>query len=41
MENVLKNDWEPLLAPELKKEYYLTLSSFLTENTARMLFIRR
>lgn len=31
MENVLKNDWGLLLAPEFEKEYYRTLSSFLTE----------
>lgn len=31
MENVLKNDWEALLAPEFEKEYYRTLASFLKE----------
>ena len=28
MENVLKNDWEPLLAPEFEKEYYRKLADF-------------
>lgn len=31
MKNVLKNDWEPLLAPELEKEYYCKLADFLKE----------
>ncbi|PGZ52707.1 uracil-DNA glycosylase [Bacillus anthracis] len=31
MENVLKNDWEPLLAPEFEKEYYRKLADFLKE----------
>ncbi len=28
MENVLKNDWGPLLAPEFEKEYYRKLAGF-------------
>lgn len=31
MENVLKNDWGPLLATEFEKEYYRTLANFLKE----------
>ncbi|GAB6495563.1 uracil-DNA glycosylase [Bacillus sp. UMTAT18] len=31
MENVLKNDWGPLLAPEFEKEYYRKLADFLKE----------
>ena len=31
MENVLKKDWEPLLAPEFEKEYYRKLADFLKE----------
>ncbi|HHT7188164.1 TPA: uracil-DNA glycosylase [Bacillus cereus] len=31
MENVLKNDWGPLLAPEFEKEYYQSLADFLKE----------
>ncbi len=31
MKNVLKNDWEPLLAPEFEKEYYCKLADFLKE----------
>ncbi|EJS76267.1 uracil-DNA glycosylase [Bacillus cereus] len=31
MENVLKNDWGPLLAPEFEKEYYQSLVGFLKE----------
>ena len=31
MENVLKNDWGPLLAPEFEKEYYRELANFLKE----------
>ncbi|KEK25566.1 uracil-DNA glycosylase [Bacillus gaemokensis] len=31
MENILKNDWEPLLAPEFEKPYYQKLSQFLKE----------
>ncbi|MGE7885090.1 uracil-DNA glycosylase [Bacillus sp. NPDC094077] len=31
MENVLKNDWGPLLAPEFEKEYYQSLAVFLKE----------
>ncbi|PGT14330.1 uracil-DNA glycosylase [Bacillus cereus] len=31
MENVLKNDWGPLLASEFEKEYYRTLAGFLKE----------
>ncbi|MCU5681582.1 uracil-DNA glycosylase [Bacillus wiedmannii] len=31
MKNVLKNDWEPLLAPEFEKEYYRKLADFLKE----------
>ena len=31
MENVLKNDWRPLLASEFDKEYYRTLADFLKE----------
>ncbi|AAS44427.1 MULTISPECIES: uracil-DNA glycosylase [Bacillus] len=31
MENVLKNDWGPLLAPEFEKEYYRKLAGFLKE----------
>ncbi|MGI8303065.1 uracil-DNA glycosylase [Bacillus paranthracis] len=31
MENVLKNDWEPILAPEFEKEYYRKLADFLKE----------
>lgn len=31
MENVLKNDWGPLLAPEFEEEYYRKLADFLKE----------
>ncbi|UJA79195.1 uracil-DNA glycosylase [Bacillus cereus] len=31
MEQVLKNDWGPLLAPEFEKEYYRKLADFLKE----------
>ncbi|ONG91241.1 uracil-DNA glycosylase [Bacillus cereus] len=31
MEHILKNDWEPLLAPEFEKEYYRKLADFLKE----------
>ncbi|HDR7250877.1 TPA: uracil-DNA glycosylase [Bacillus pacificus] len=31
MENVLKNDWGPLLVPEFEKEYYRKLAGFLKE----------
>ena len=31
MENVLQNDWGPLLAPEFEKEYYRKLADFLKE----------
>ncbi|WP_433773415.1 uracil-DNA glycosylase [Bacillus wiedmannii] len=31
MENVLKNDWGPLLAPEFEKKYYQSLVGFLKE----------
>ncbi|WP_242221883.1 uracil-DNA glycosylase [Bacillus cereus group sp. BfR-BA-01380] len=31
MEQILKNDWAPLLAPEFEKTYYQQLQSFLTE----------
>ncbi|HGA0511391.1 TPA: uracil-DNA glycosylase [Bacillus pacificus] len=31
MENVLKNDWGSLLAPEFEKEYYRKLADFLKE----------
>ncbi|EOP62258.1 uracil-DNA glycosylase [Bacillus cereus VD136] len=31
MEHILKNDWEPLLAPEFEKPYYQKLRQFLKE----------
>ncbi|EEM08492.1 uracil-DNA glycosylase [Bacillus pseudomycoides] len=31
MEHILKNDWEPLLAPESEKPYYQKLRQFLKE----------
>lgn len=31
MEQILKNDWAPLLAPEFEKPYYQQLQSFLKE----------
>ncbi|PQZ53816.1 MULTISPECIES: uracil-DNA glycosylase [Bacillus] len=31
MENILQNDWEPLLGPEFEKEYYQALANFLKE----------
>ncbi|HDX9579274.1 TPA: uracil-DNA glycosylase [Bacillus pseudomycoides] len=31
MEQIVKNDWEPLLATEFEKSYYQQLQSFLTE----------
>ncbi|TPV38758.1 uracil-DNA glycosylase [Bacillus dicomae] len=31
MENILTNDWGPLLAPEFEKEYYQSLVGFLEE----------
>ena len=31
MENILKNDWGPLLASEVEKEYYQALADFLKE----------
>jgi uracil-DNA glycosylase len=31
MENILQNDWGPLLGPEFEKEYYQNLANFLKE----------
>ncbi|QWU47895.1 uracil-DNA glycosylase [Bacillus sp. NP247] len=31
MENILQNDWGPLLGPEFEKEYYQSLANFLKE----------
>ncbi|PFL19315.1 uracil-DNA glycosylase [Bacillus cereus] len=31
MENILQNDWGPLLGPEFEKEYYQKLANFLKE----------